>query len=82
MIAGVRYQRIDDDGLHVTVGDQAKTLMVDHVILCAGQESERDLYARLREREVPTYLIGGAKKAGELDAVRAFERATRLAMQL
>ncbi len=45
MIAGASYDKIDDQGLHITVNDQPTVLEVDHVIICAGQES---LYCNVR----------------------------------
>jgi 2,4-dienoyl-CoA reductase (NADPH2) len=47
MIAGVSYEKIDDDGLHVTVNGKSRLLAVDNVIMCAGQESENTLYQHL-----------------------------------
>jgi 2,4-dienoyl-CoA reductase (NADPH2) len=77
MITGVRYERIDDDGLHLTVAGQARLLKVDNVVVCAGQEPLRDLADRLSG--LPVHLVGGADVAAELDAKRAIEQATRLA---
>ena len=51
MVPGVRYDRVDDDGLHVTVGEgdaaESRVLDVDHVVVCAGQVSVRSLYDEL-----------------------------------
>lgn len=81
-ISGVRYDRIDDEGLHITVGDEHRTLAVDTVVICAGQESVRDLEADLTAAGVPVHVIGGADVAAELDAKRAIEQGTRLAAAL
>ncbi|HWD03447.1 MAG TPA: NADPH-dependent 2,4-dienoyl-CoA reductase [Amycolatopsis sp.] len=78
-VAGATYEEISDQGLHYRVGDRTTVLEVDTVILCAGQESERDLYQQLTERNIPAHLIGGADLAAELDAVRAIDQAARLA---
>ncbi|WP_313177469.1 NADPH-dependent 2,4-dienoyl-CoA reductase, partial [Massilia sp.] len=43
MLAGVQYDRIDDAGLHITVGGEQKLLEVDNVVICAGQESLDEL---------------------------------------
>ena len=43
-VSGATYDRVDDDGLHVTVDGEQRVLDVDHVVLCAGQESVRGLY--------------------------------------
>ncbi|MDF3980862.1 NADPH-dependent 2,4-dienoyl-CoA reductase [Luteibacter sp. PPL201] len=79
MLGGVTYERIDDAGLHVTVGGEKQVLPVDHVIVCAGQEPNRDLQAALQAKGVDVRLVGGADVAAELDAKRAIDRATRLA---
>jgi 2,4-dienoyl-CoA reductase (NADPH2) len=79
MIGGVQYRRIDDAGLHVTVDGEERVLEVDNVVVCAGQESLRDLQADLESAGVTVRLIGGAEEAGELDALRAIEQGTRLA---
>jgi 2,4-dienoyl-CoA reductase (NADPH2) len=79
MIGGVTYERIDDAGLHVTVGGEARLLAVDHVVVCAGQEPNRALHAALEARGVDVRLVGGADVAAELDAKRAIDRATRMA---
>ena len=73
MMAQVEYLKIDDEGLHIQVGGQATVLPVDSVVICAGQEPLRDLYAPLQTAGVQVHLIGGAKEASELDAKRAIE---------
>ena len=82
MISGVSYERIDDAGLHITVNGEAKTLPVDTIVICAGQESQRELLAPLEAASIPVSLIGGADIASELDAKRAIDQGTRLAAAL
>ncbi|WP_282203219.1 oxidoreductase [Kitasatospora fiedleri] len=82
MVPGVEYRRIDDAGLHVTVGGEEQVLPVDTVVLCAGQEPRRELLDALRGRGVEPHLIGGADVAAELDAKRAIDQGTRLAAAL
>ena len=82
---GVNYERIDDEGLHITFGpkhEKPKVLAVDTVVVCAGQEPVRDLADALRATDRPVHLIGGADVAAELDAKRAIDQATRLAVTL
>ncbi|MFZ6656367.1 FAD-dependent oxidoreductase [Undibacterium sp. TJN19] len=79
MIAGVTYDKVDDAGLHITVGGEQKLIPADNVILCAGQEPKRDLQAALEAAGKPVHLIGGADVAAELDAKRAINQGTRLA---
>jgi 2,4-dienoyl-CoA reductase (NADPH2) len=75
-VSGATYVRVDDEGLHITVDGEPRVLDVDHVVLCAGQESVRDLHADGR------FVIGGADVATELDAKRAIEQGTRVAAGL
>ena len=79
MIAGASYDKIDDQGLHITVNDQPKVLEVDNVIICAGQESFTAMYEQLKADGKNVHLIGGAKEAGELDAKRAIRQGAELA---
>lgn len=79
MIAGASYDKIDDQGLHITVNDQPTVLEVDHVIICAGQESYTAMYDQLKANGKNVHLIGGAKEAGELDAKRAIRQGAELA---
>ncbi len=67
----VVYHKVDDAGLHISVKGQPQLLEVDNVIICAGQESMRNLHAPLLAAGIQVHLIGGAKEAGELDAKRA-----------
>ncbi|MBP6995567.1 MAG: NADPH-dependent 2,4-dienoyl-CoA reductase [Phycicoccus sp.] len=82
MMPGVTYDRIDDDGLHIVIGDEKQTLAVDNVILCTGQDSNRALYDELVELGIRAHLIGGADVAAELDAKRAIDQGARVAAQL
>ncbi len=79
MISGVNYRRIDDDGLHIIVNGAHRTLEVDTVIVCAGQDSRRDLYDELVALGANPHLIGGADGAAELDAKRAIRQGVELA---
>ncbi|KIA64411.1 NADPH-dependent 2,4-dienoyl-CoA reductase [Nocardia vulneris] len=84
-IGGVNYERIDDHGLHISFGEKRQRpqlIPVDNVIVCAGQESVRDLEDELRAAGVNLHLIGGAELAAELDAKRAIDQGTRLAARL
>ena len=48
MLGGVNYERIDDDGLHISVDGKPQLLPVDNVVVCAGQEPRRDLLDALQ----------------------------------
>ena len=84
-LRGVNYERIDDEGLHLTFGphhENRRVLAVDTIVVCAGQEPVRDLVDALAPANRPIHLIGGADVAAELDAKRAIDQATRLALTL
>jgi 2,4-dienoyl-CoA reductase (NADPH2) len=81
-LRGVTYERIDDDGLHISVDGQARVLAVTDVVICAGQEPQRELHNELTGRGLGVHLIGGADVAAELDAKRAIDQGTRLAATL
>ena len=82
MLAGVQYDKVDDQGLHITVDGKQSVLEVDHVVICAGQESFTAMYEQLKEDGKNVHLIGGAKEAGELDAKRAIRQGAELAATL
>lgn len=82
MIGGCSYERIDDDGLHLTIDGAPRTLTIDHVVVCAGQEPLRVLVAPIEARGRTVHLIGGADVAAELDAKQAIDQGTRLAARL
>ncbi|CAL9347798.1 2,4-dienoyl-CoA reductase [Streptomyces sp. enrichment culture] len=82
MVPGVRYDRIDDAGLHFTVDGRSTVLEVDTIVLCTGQEPRRGLYEELLAAGRAAHLIGGADVAAELDAKRAVKQGTELAAAL
>lgn len=85
MLSGVNYESIDERGLWISFGERREDLQclaVDSIVLCAGQEPQRELEAPLRAAGVSVHLIGGAAEAAELDAKRAILQGTRLGMSL
>ena len=82
MLAGVSYEKIDDAGLHLRIGDERKLLPVDTIVVCAGQDPLRDLEAPLQSAGMPVIRIGGADVAAELDAKRVIDQGTRVAAKL
>jgi 2,4-dienoyl-CoA reductase (NADPH2) len=81
-IAGVRYEKIDDEGLHITTDTGYQLIAVDTVVVCAGQEPVRDLHDAIIDAGIPVRLIGGADVAAELDAKRAIDQGARVAADL
>ncbi|MDB4260991.1 NADPH-dependent 2,4-dienoyl-CoA reductase [Porticoccaceae bacterium] len=82
MINGIDYEKIDDQGLHVTVAGAPRLFEVDTVIVCAGQVPKRDLFDELSDSDIATSLIGGAFEASELDAKAAIKQASYLAAEI
>jgi 2,4-dienoyl-CoA reductase (NADPH2) len=82
MVPGVSYQKIDDQGLHILVGEEAKVLDVDNIIVCAGQEPLRELADALETSGIDIHVIGGADVAAELDAKRAIKQGTEVALTI
>ncbi|MEG1691055.1 MAG: FAD/NAD(P)-binding oxidoreductase, partial [Hafnia sp.] len=82
MINGAQYHHIDEHGLHLIRDGQIECLPVDNVIICAGQESQQALLAPLQNMGKTVHLIGGADVARELDARRAIDQGTRLALTI
>jgi 2,4-dienoyl-CoA reductase (NADPH2) len=78
-VSGCTYEKIDDQGLHYSVNGERHVLDVDTIVLCAGQDSEQELANGLAGKVSQLNLIGGARIATELDAMRAIDEGTRLA---
>jgi 2,4-dienoyl-CoA reductase (NADPH2) len=72
-------------GLHIQHEGQLKTLAVDAIVVCAGQDSVRDFLpvdAKGKISDPRYFVIGGADFAAELDAKRAIKQGTELAARL
>jgi len=82
MIKGAHYDKIDEQGLHITVDGETQILAVDNIVICAGQDSHRALHSRLIAENIEVTLIGGADIASELDAKRAIKQGTEVAAAL
>ncbi|EPP9092570.1 FAD-dependent oxidoreductase [Acinetobacter baumannii] len=83
MLRGVQYKAVTDEGLWIEHNGQDQLLRVDTVVVCAGQESVKDLMPKEGESTIANYhIIGGAKLAAELDAKRAIKEGAELAAQL
>jgi len=78
----VQYDKIDDQGLHYTQGNEQKVLEVDNVVICAGQLPFKELLEPLQAKGVSVHVIGGADIAAELDAKRAIDQGSRLAAEI
>jgi 2,4-dienoyl-CoA reductase (NADPH2) len=78
-VSGCTYDKIDDQGLHYSVNGERHVLDVDTIVMCAGQDPEQELVSELKGTGSQLDLIGGARVATELDAMRAIDEGTRLA---
>jgi 2,4-dienoyl-CoA reductase (NADPH2) len=77
---GVSYDRITNEGLWITIDGQQQLLRVDSIVVCAGQDSVRDLFpVEGIVTGAKYHIIGGAKLAAELDAKRAIRDGAELA---
>jgi 2,4-dienoyl-CoA reductase (NADPH2) len=81
-MSAVEYLYIDDQGLHIKHLGEEKCLEVDHIVICAGQLSDRSLEDKLRAIGKAPHVIGGALEAGGIDAKRAIEDGYRLGLEL
>jgi 2,4-dienoyl-CoA reductase (NADPH2) len=82
IMAGVIYERIDDRGLHVLVEGVPQLIEADTIVICAGQQSNRGLFDELKSAGIEVHIIGGAKEAAELDAMRAVDEGVRIGQAL
>ncbi len=81
-LANVTYEKVDDEGFHISIGGEHQVLTVEHVVICAGQEPLRELHDSLVAQGQKVHLIGGADEAAQLDAKRAIKQASYLAADL
>ena len=79
---GVTYEKYDEQGLHITQDGKPEVLDVNTVVLCAGQESNRELETVLKQTGLPVHLIGGVDVAAEVDAKRAIRQGAELAAKI
>jgi 2,4-dienoyl-CoA reductase (NADPH2) len=82
MLSDVEYIKVDDQGLSINVAGTPMLLDLDHIVVCAGQESSRSLYEALLSKGLSPKLIGGAFEAAELDAKSAIHQACTLAAEV
>ena len=82
LMGGVSYEAIDDTGLHIKNHGAKQLLDADKIVICAGQESVRPFEEQWQSLGNKLHVIGGADKAGELDAVRAIRQGMEIAITL
>jgi 2,4-dienoyl-CoA reductase (NADPH2) len=80
---GVTYDAILAGGVRIRDADgNARTIEADTVVVAAGQERNDVLLPEIQKLGVPYRVVGGAKDAAELNAVRAFDEGLRAAHEL
>ncbi|OEE71094.1 NADPH-dependent 2,4-dienoyl-CoA reductase [Vibrio genomosp. F6] len=82
LMGGVSYNKIDAEGLHISIKGKPQLLEADKIVICAGQESVRPFEDKWHDLGEKLHVIGGADHAGELDAVRAIRQGVELAIKL
>jgi len=82
MIAGCQYVGINEGGLDIVLNGKPQTIAADTIVICAGQNSNRELSDALGSAGLTFDIIGGADVAAELDALRAIDQGMRLGFRL
>jgi 2,4-dienoyl-CoA reductase (NADPH2) len=82
MTGGVVYGHLHPEGLHVTVDGVPQLIAADTFVVCIGQEPQAEIVPSLAAKQMPYSLVGGARDATGLDAVRAIEEGTRAALTI
>ncbi len=78
-----RYEVILADGVRFRdAAGEERVVRADTVVIAAGQERNDALLSVIAPLAVPYRVVGGAKDAAELNAVRAFEEGLRAAHEL
>jgi 2,4-dienoyl-CoA reductase (NADPH2) len=79
-VSNLQYRKITPEGVWIRkAGADADELIPgEQVVICAGQESNRETEGVLGSTGIPVHVIGGALFAGELDAKRAIREAWEL----
>lgn len=82
-LPNVSYEAIVPGGIRIRdAGGTARLIEADTVVIAAGQERNDSLLAPIAKLGVPYRVVGGAKDATELNAVRAFDEGLRAAHEL
>ena len=82
MLAGLTYEKITEEGLWINQKGESKLIVCDNIIICAGQLPANKLKEELDNSGISNHIIGGARKAAELDAKAAIEEGTFLAYSI
>ncbi len=78
MLNGVSYDKIDENGIHITRNNEPQFIEADTIVVCAGQVSVHALHEGLIALGKTPHLIGGGKLAKKIDAQRAIREGSEL----
>lgn len=79
----IAYDAIVPEGIRIVAPDGASRLIeADTIVLAAGQERNDRVLPAIGALGIPFRVVGGAKDAAELNAVRAFDEGLRAAHEL
>jgi 2,4-dienoyl-CoA reductase (NADPH2) len=82
-LTGIDYVAIERGGVRILdANGEERFIGADTVVVAAGQERNDELLGDIQALGVPYRVVGGAKDALELKAVRAFEEGLRAAHEL
>lgn len=82
LMGGIKYEKITSEGLWIIKNEKSELISCDQIIVCAGQLSDNKLKKILDEKGISNHIIGGARKAAELDAKAAIQEGTLLAYSI
>jgi 2,4-dienoyl-CoA reductase (NADPH2) len=79
MLAGVKYERITDEGLVVTTKEgERKTIEADNIIITLPLQPDADLLSSLKSKVAEIYQIGDCRESGLMhDAIADGSRLAR-----
>lgn len=80
VVSGASYQKIDQDGLHLTVRNKDKLVPAEQIILCAGQQPQTPTF--LQQLTIPYQIVGAAKENTVMDAYKAIKQAVEFVYSL
>lgn len=81
-VGDVEYGHLSVEGLNVKIGGASQLIAADTFVVCVGQEPQSRIAVELASGQVQYSLVGGARDASGLDAVRAIEEGTRAALSI
>lgn len=81
-LPNVDYEAIVPEGIRIRDAGVSGLIEADTVVIAAGQERNDALLAPIAKLGIPYRVVGGAKDAAELNAVRAFDEGLRAAHSL